>query len=75
MIFLVVVKMNLMMILAMMVMVVLAMMVLVVKRSMTSTWSAHQYQILDKVIPVIRPDQGRSPAPTSTGLNMCRKSS
>ena len=67
MIFLVVVKMNLMMI--------LAMMVLVVKRCLTTTWSAHQYQILDKVIPVIRPDQGRSPAPTSTGLNMCRKSS
>ena len=48
MIFLVVVKMNLMMI--------LAMMVLVVKRCMTTTWSAHQYQILDKVIPVIRDD-------------------
>ena len=39
----------------------------------TMTWSLHQYQMLDRVIPVIRPDQGRSPAPTSTGRNMWRK--
>ena len=37
-------------------MMILAMMVLVVKRCLTTTWSAHQYQILDKVIPVIRDD-------------------
>ena len=29
--------------------------------------------MLERVIPVMMPDQGRSPAPTSEGRSMCRK--